>query len=179
MMAHELVPHPDFPPSGIRRVAVRWHRTRHGQLLLRWLVEDAAALVAPEFAGKGRGDKLWETTCFELFLLDEAGQRYCEFNFSPSGRWALYGFTGWREGMVELEPIAHPEITADSGQSLYVMTATIDAGELAGARVASLAAVIDEMAGTRSYWALAHAPGKPDFHNPACFALPLATRQPA
>ena len=36
-----------------------------------------------------------------------------------------------------------------------------------------LTAVIEEEGGHRSYWALAHAPGKPDFHAPTCFAATL------
>ncbi len=36
-----------------------------------------------------------------------------------------------------------------------------------------LSAVIQEVDGTKSYWALAHAPGPPDFHNPDCFIATL------
>jgi hypothetical protein len=36
-----------------------------------------------------------------------------------------------------------------------------------------LSAVIEEMNGRLSYWALAHPPGKPDFHHADCFALEL------
>jgi hypothetical protein len=36
-----------------------------------------------------------------------------------------------------------------------------------------LSAVLEDTAGMRSYWALAHPPGAPDFHNPDCFALEL------
>lgn len=36
-----------------------------------------------------------------------------------------------------------------------------------------LSAVIEETSGAKSYWALAHAPGKPDFHHPDAFALDL------
>jgi hypothetical protein len=36
-----------------------------------------------------------------------------------------------------------------------------------------LSAVIEETSGRKSYWALAHPPGKPDFHHPDCFALEL------
>lgn len=36
-----------------------------------------------------------------------------------------------------------------------------------------LSAVIEEMDGTKSYWALAHPAGKPDFHHPDCFTLEL------
>jgi hypothetical protein len=34
--------------------------------------------------------------------------------------------------------------------------------------------VIEESDGTKSYWALAHPAGPPDFHDPTCFALDLA-----
>jgi len=37
----------------------------------------------------------------------------------------------------------------------------------------ALSAVIEEIDGTKSYWALAHPPGKPDFHHPDCFTLTL------
>jgi len=36
-----------------------------------------------------------------------------------------------------------------------------------------VSAVIEEVDGTKSYWALAHAPGPPDFHNPDCFIATL------
>jgi hypothetical protein len=36
-----------------------------------------------------------------------------------------------------------------------------------------LAAVIEEEGAVKSYWALAHPPGKPDFHHPTCFAATL------
>ena len=38
---------------------------------------------------------------------------------------------------------------------------------------AALSAVIEEADGTKSYWALAHAPGKPDFHHADGFALEM------
>lgn len=178
-MAHELMPHPAFPPSGVRRVAVRWHETRHGQIFLRWLVEEADALKVPPFAGSGRADKLWETTCFELFLADADGKGYREYNFAPSGRWAAYGFSGYRDGKSPIDPLVQPAITTDAGQRIFVLTAVIQASDIAGAARASLSAVIDEVDGTRSYWALAHPPGDPDFHDPRCFAMPLAAVQPA
>jgi hypothetical protein len=33
-----------------------------------------------------------------------------------------------------------------------------------------LSALIEETSGRKSYWALAHPPGKPDFHHADCFA---------
>jgi hypothetical protein len=36
-----------------------------------------------------------------------------------------------------------------------------------------LSAVIEDTSGRKSYWALAHPPGKPDFHHEDCFAHEL------
>jgi hypothetical protein len=33
----------------------------------------------------------------------------------------------------------------------------------------NVTAIIEDKAGARAFWALAHAPGKPDFHNADCF----------
>jgi len=38
-----------------------------------------------------------------------------------------------------------------------------------------LSAVIEEKTGRKSYWALAHPAGKPDFHHSDCFALEVPT----
>ena len=56
-------------------------------LRVRWRIEGAQQLIVPPFAGKGRADELWQTTCFELFLKPEGGVPYVEVNLSPSERW--------------------------------------------------------------------------------------------
>jgi hypothetical protein len=77
------------------------------------------------------------------------------------------------------EDITPPEVGSEAGQYLFVMTALLDASVLAGSDRAGLSAVIEEKDGTKSYWAIAHPAEKPDFHDPACFALPLPARQAA
>jgi hypothetical protein len=166
---HRLIPHPDTPPRGIERVDVRWFEAAE-RLILRYQVTGVDALCVPAFGGKGRGDELWQTTCFELFLRDAEGYR--EFNFSPSERWAAYRFGGYRDGRSDTE-LEAPEIGPSAGEHLFILTASLNARIVAGATAAGLAAVIEEKDGTKSYWALAHAAGQPDFHDPACFALPL------
>ena len=37
----------------------------------------------------------------------------------------------------------------------------------------AISAVIEEIGGTKSYWALAHPPGEPDFHHPTSYAATL------
>lgn len=173
-----LVPHPQTRPRSVHGVDVRWFQKGDGRLVIRWLVNGVDALAVPPFAGKGRGDELWRTTCGELFLKDRDGSAYREFNFSPSERWAAYDFTDYRTGMAEAD-VPEPEVSCGSGLFLFVLTAVIDASVLAGSVVAGLSAVIEEKDGTTSYWALAHPPAKPDFHDPACFAFPIPARENA
>ena len=40
-----------------------------------------------------------------------------------------------------------------------------------------LSAVIEEVNGRKSYWALAHPVGKPDFHHNDCFTLELSVSE--
>jgi hypothetical protein len=42
-----------------------------------------------------------------------------------------------------------------------------------------LSAVIEETSGRKSYWALAHPLGHPDFHHADCFALQIPAASPA
>lgn len=173
-----LIPHPQTPAKGIHDIDVRWFQTGERQLILRWVVKGVDSLVVPAFAGRGRGEELWRTTCGELFLKDREGPGYREFNFSPSERWAAYGFSGYREGMADID-IPAPGVSGQGGQHLFVLTALLDAAILGDSRLAGLSAVIEEKDGTKSYWALAHPAGKPDFHDPACFALPVPAREAA
>src|SRR5690348_15948424 len=140
--------------------------------MLRYRVDGCSALVVPPFHGRGCGDDLWKTTCFELFLYDGAG-RYRELNFSPSGQWAAYAFSGYRNlaGNAELREI--PEIKHETGDKVFIQTVFLDRRELEWAESAAVAAVIEEEDGRPSYWALAHGGLQPDFHDPACFRIAL------
>ena len=153
-------------------MSVHWSELPDGRLMLRYRVDGCGSLVVPPFRGKGRGEDLWKTTCFELFLYDGAG-RYREFNFSPSGQWAAYAFSGYRNRSENLEPRRWPEIKHESGSEVFMLTVFVDRRELEGAERAALAAVIEERGGRPSFWAMSHAGLKPDFHDPACFRIPL------
>ena len=172
MQTHQLVPHPSFAPGEVKSVSVRWAEVPGGRLMLRYMVEGCSKLVLPAFRGRGRGEDLWKTTCFELFLYDGAG-RYREFNFSPSGMWAAYEFAGYRNLAGDYTPRQAPEIKHEAGESLFIMTVFLDRRDLQGSELASLSAVIEEQGGRPSYWALVHSGLKPDFHDLAGFRLPL------
>lgn len=174
MQTYPLTPHPAHPPLRVGGIEARVIGSDENWLRLRWRVEGAEALVVPVFAGKGRADDLWQTTCFELLLKPPGTQSYCEFNVSPSERWAAYDFTGYRSGMAERPAAREPQGTIRLGSSFAIFDAAIPASALPdGACAMNLAAVIEEEGGAKSYWALAHRPDKPDFHDPACFLATL------
>lgn len=172
MQTLELKPHQAFHPGKVSGVSVRWTQLDDGRLMLRYRVDGCGDLVVPPFKGHGQADELWKTTCFELFLYDGDG-RYREFNFSPSGQWAVYGFAGYRNRDEDAAMRDHPEIKHETGDSVFVQTVFVDSAILLGAERAALAAVIEEAGGRPSYWALAHNGLKPDFHDPFGFRIPI------
>jgi hypothetical protein len=125
-------------------------------------------LDLPLPAASVRSDGLWQQTCFEAFI---GAAAYCEFNFSPSSQWAAYDFASYRADMRERATDKAPEVGLDASQGHFALEASFDVGGLSGRM--GLSAVIEELDGTKSYWALAHPPGAPDFHHPACFAAAL------
>lgn len=171
----ELACHRDHPASSVRAIQARIVGIDSHWLTLRWRIEGAGTLVVPVFAGKRRADGLWRTTCFELFMRAPGAAEYCEFNLSPSERWAAYDFTAYRDGMTERAMPRDPVCTLRQGQELAIFDAAIPLDALPPLPWDySLTAVIEEEGGQISYWAIAHPPGKPDFHHPACFAAALA-----
>jgi hypothetical protein len=73
--------------------------------------------------------------------------------------------------------IEAPQITVQSNPARYILQASLELGGLlfsGGSTLrVGLSAVIEEISGRRSYWALAHPPGKADFHHFDSFALEL------
>lgn len=169
MSRYSLKPHPEHPPLAVRGVAVEMHMA-DGGVRLRYVVDGPNAVVWPESSGPVRMDGLWKATCFELFLMFDDEEHYIEFNFSPSGAWAAYAFDGYRDGMADLprDIVPHINRVADS------VEVDCDLGGLPhGELLMSLTAVIEEEGGRRSFWALAHPPGAPDFHHRDCFGARL------
>jgi len=172
---YQLLPHPQHMPVQVSAIEARIVRFDPNWLSLRWKVEGAGALVLPPFAGRGRADGLWRTTCFELFVRSGRDEGYAEFNLSPSERWAAYDFDRVRDGMAERACPHDPVCTPRGGRTTLIFDAAIPAAALPPLPWHyGLSAVIEEAGGHISFWAIAHPPGPPDFHNPACFAAQLA-----
>ncbi|MEZ5656196.1 MAG: DOMON-like domain-containing protein [Sphingobium sp.] len=172
-----LLCHPDTPAEAVRGVKVSGSRGHSGFVTARYEIDaDMAQLVVPESAEPGRADGLWRTTCMELFTRDPGDAVYREYNFSPSGQWAAYSFTGYRDGMDEIDVWA-PKIETSLGSDGLVVDVTFVSPRL-GPQSVGASVVIEEKGGAISYWALRHGPGKPDFHHPACFAFELPAPEP-
>jgi hypothetical protein len=170
-----LIAHVDHPPAQVTSVTAAVLGYDENWLRLRWHVQGSAAVIVPPFAGQGRADGLWQTTCFELFLQEPGGTAYCEINLSPSEQWAAYDFTGYRNGMADHTMPQDADCTLRRGGGMMIFDGAIRTASLPPLPWQfGLAAVIEEAGGVKSYWALAHAPGKADFHNPACFVARLA-----
>lgn len=173
MADYSLIPHPDFPPHSVDRVRVRLSPSGHRSTVLEYRVFAAGTLALPPIERAERRDGLWQTTCFEMFVRSDDQDAYQEFNFSPSHCWAAYQFDGYRSGMRDLA-LASPEVEGWGDITGYSLRVEMDLiAPWASASRIGLSAVIEESDGTKSYWALAHPPGKPDFHHRDCFALEL------
>jgi hypothetical protein len=184
-MRRLLTIHPDSVPPAAIAIEVDISRPRPGLLVLDYAVSGAVAgLYLPPAAEPRRADELWRRTCFEAFLRPSPGEAYVEFNVSPSGAWAAYRFGGYRTGMTVADEIEVPRIAMRQADDRFELRVSWHLGALpllsgdASWRLGA-SAVIEAADGARSYWALAHPPGKPDFHHADGFASQLPPPEPA
>ena len=158
------------PSQSIARVRSE-EQLRFAEATRRQMAGATLGIDTPKASDAGRTDGLWRSTCFEVFALLRDG-RYAEFNISPSGEWAAYGFSGYREGMTNLRGLIR--VTgADRTGTDFELDAIIDWKDWPFIERLGLSAVIEDTDGDLSYWALAHPSAKPDFHHPDSFVLDL------
>ena len=139
-------------------------------------------LLVPAPALPTRSDGLWRHLCFEAFLRPTGGDGYLELNFAPSAHWAAYAFSDYRAGMKPADGIGAPTISVSQNAARLTLDVTVPLladNPLSVDRAwdIGLSAVLEGRDGRLSYWALAHPPGKADFHHGDCFALQLAAAE--
>jgi hypothetical protein len=177
-MRRALELHPDTPCEAVTGIEVDVARPSPGILELHYYLRGRVGdLALPPVAAPARRDGLWQHSCFEAFLRSQRGGAYYEFNFAPTTEWAAYRLGGYRSGMHPADMIP-PWLEAGGNGQSYELRASLALESLPDLAPDSiwqlgLSAVIEEASGRKSYWALAHPPGDPDFHHPACFALEL------
>jgi hypothetical protein len=173
-----LLAHPDSACSAVAGIAVEAQLASPTLLVCNYTLHgDFTRVRLPDAHGGARTDGLWRHTCLEAFVGAAGVASYYEFNFSPALAWAAYRFEQYRHGMTPAPLARAPRLSVHRGPAALQVSATLDlAGlaDLAAPRLQlALAAVIEDDAGRLTYWALRHAPGKPDFHRAEAFTLEL------
>lgn len=174
MPSAALERHPATSCSALRGIKVSLTREPESVQVAYVLEGDIDRLRIPPPRPPRIAERLWQHTCCELFIaradVPAHLSGYREFNFSPSGEWAAYGFRRYREGALLAETSAG--IVVRQGAQRLELAASIPVKEN-GKLLIGLSVVVEDESGTLSYWALRHAPGKPDFHHPDAFAMKL------
>jgi len=186
-MRQTLRLHPGSLCFAVRHVEVEVARPKAHSLMLAYVVTgNVSDLLMPPAAAAARTDELWRHTCFEAFVRCLPDTAYYEFNFAPSTQWAAYQFSSYRRDMRVATEIKAPRIVVELRPERFILQASLELDQLLslapsgeGTRGGTkwrlgLSAVIEERDGRRSYWALAHPPGKPDFHYSDGFAVEIA-----
>jgi hypothetical protein len=175
-----LSPHPSTPPAVPLRLRASVARTPNGELTLRYVLEASAAEIRVPAAAAKPGQKhlLWQHTCFEAFVTLAPGGPYHELNLSPSGEWAAYHFSAYREGQPLPADALSPEIATTRGAERLELTARVPLASLSPAYVdapifLALCGVVEDVNGGISYFALRHVSEKADFHHAEGFTLRL------
>lgn len=166
----------------VRSLEASAARTEDGELCIAYQLRgDMIRLLIPAAQAHGRGEALWEHTCFEAFIAIAGAPAYLEFNFSPSGQWAAYSFSDYRQPDPGQVISVAPRISAQLSAGRLDLLATLPGATLPPAMHRAplqigLSAVIentDTVEGNRSYWALHHPAARPDFHQRQGFILEL------
>jgi hypothetical protein len=176
-MRQALKLHPISQCTAVTQIHVDVTRPRPGALVLHYVVTGRMReLRMPPATAPARAGELWRHTCFEAFVRRSPGSAYYEFNFAPSTQWAAYLFDDYRLGMSATGETSAIRIETRSNAEEFRLQASLEVARLQGfpeeGRL-GLSAVIEETSGRKSYWALAHPPGKANFHHSACFAVEL------
>lgn len=184
-MRRPLRLHPDSACASATRIDVEIARPRPNNLVLHYFITGRIGdLRMPPVTAPTRAHELWQQTCFEAFVRAPPSAAYFEFNFAPSMQWAAYRFSAYRREMTVANEVSAPRIEVRSRGESYKLQASLELDGLSSLPSDAvwhlgLSAVLEETSGRKSFWALAHPPGKADFHHADGFAHELpAVRRP-
>lgn len=119
-----------------------------------------------------RRDRLWQHTCFEIFIGIPDSPRYWEVNVSPNGDWNVYRFDDYRQAMVTetaCEQVVSTWQPITKGYYLTLELPTDDWLTVDQPLDIGISTVIK--ADSVSHWALEHTGETPDFHRRDSFSL--------
>jgi hypothetical protein len=177
----ELGCHPATRVDIVRAIRVLVRRTSGSELEIAYRLDgDISRIRVLSPTTPGVGTQLWQHTCLEAFIALDGLDAYHEFNFAPSGEWAVQAFRGYRDAVRLASPIPPMHIAVRATDQLLELGTSIRLESLSANHPNSvlrlgLSAVVEAGDGTLSYWALQHKAARPDFHDANTFALRLET----
>ncbi len=173
-----LLCHPATPAPPINRIDASLVWLADDSIAFRYCLRgDMARLRIPAERSTERTSLLWEHTCFEAFVGLDGEENYREFNFSPSGQWAAFDFTAYRQRSAEDPVIDTPLISTRLTDGRLELEAVVKLHDLPKATsgnswsvgLSAVVETVDTVDGSHSYWALHHPSPRPDFHHAAGF----------
>ena len=174
--------HDHHPAKQIDGIEIFAELGPSGNIWLRYHIDGQLnALSLPDPAEPERMDNLWHTTCCELFIRIPGEDAYGEYNLSPSSRWAAYQFSDFRKDAADMEIPDDPEIHLDASETHLALEAefTLPDRFVGQTLAASFSVIIEETDGTKSFWAVTHPAGEPEFHHRDCFSVTLEAKDPS
>jgi len=184
MQPTALLYHPSTPDDVVAGITVEVDSLTTDLLVLDYRIRgDIDRLELPAQAASKFQDLLWQHTCLEAFIGFADSDTYFEFNFSPSSQWAVYRFDSYRQGVTSIHPTTPPRVIVRRHGDELEADVDIHLGGIPGLTAEEIkdrelrlavSAVMKNDQGRVCYWALAHPPGKPDFHHRDGLALRLA-----
>jgi hypothetical protein len=174
----DLKCHPSTRPGAVRAINVLVRRSASAELQMTFRLDgDIRRIRVPPPSLPRIATELWRHTCFEAFVAVDGSLAYHEFNFAPSGEWAVYAFSGFRNGGPLANEKLRPHIAVRFTDSRLELDALVRLDGLSAVHPRALlriglSAVIEASDGL-SYWALRRRADKPDFHDADGFVLLL------
>jgi hypothetical protein len=128
--------------------------------LSKLLIPAPNQLPARQFA-------LWEATCLEFFLAPAGYSDYWEFNMSPSGNWQVFKLDSYRQGLRDEVAFTALPFVVQVTDSIMSLEISLDLSQILPPPTAweiSVTAVLQDIDGDFSYWAIDHSGTEADFH---------------
>lgn len=126
-----------------------------------------------------REDKLWQSTCFELFISQNDRPGYYELNFSPSANWQSYYFSQYRTDRHEAQDLTllKSQVSNEPNKlhinlELAFVSRNIDTRHLNF----GVSAILHDQSGDYHYYSLGHPP-KADFHDKKYHLISLVSSE--
>lgn len=169
MAKFTLIPYDLSSPPHIK-IETELNTTESSIFISYKMCGDLAAIDLGEgHPNHARVMKLWEKSCFELFIKTKEDS-YIEFNFSPEFEWNCFYFPKKGDPLLEYARMDFVKFDILLSLDVFHLIVEIDKkrfpdGFFQGPLHAGISSVIKEKNGRMSYWALSHEDIRPNFHH--------------